>query len=289
MWVPMSESASCSVVPSTGVGPDTGSFSAFALGGGAEVGFVIHLDTNALELGVALDAPWAKLVLDSRHPRRGRRRDRIASVRNLHGTWIASGSRVMRKTCMLLALLLAATTAWADAPGATPTMDRPMTVHIRPPKHESTATVLTLAGIAAPFVLTYLTYERNTDNPMYAPIGGITGLVLPAMGHWYAGRVGTYGMLLRLGGLMSAVVGLSYLDDADRCDRGEQVSDGCAPSNRTTGRVAIAIGLATWASSWVYDVVSARREVRRYNRRTTVQIMPILAPNTSGVAIGGAF
>ena len=48
-----------------GVGPDTGSFSAFALGGGAEVGFVIHLDTNALELGVALAAAWAKTESDS--------------------------------------------------------------------------------------------------------------------------------------------------------------------------------------------------------------------------------
>ena len=168
-------------------------------------------------------------------------------------------------------------------------MYQPMTAHLRQPKHESTATVLTLAGIAAPFVLTYLTYEPNTDNPMYAPIGGITGLVLPAMGHWYTGRIGTYGMLLRLGGLTSALIGLSYLDDADRCSRGEQVSDGCAPSDRTTGRVAIALGLATWASSWVYDLASARREVRRYNRRTTVQIMPILAPTTSGVALSGAF
>jgi hypothetical protein len=92
------------------------------------------------------------------------------------------------KTVTLLALMFAATTASADSPGATPTVDRPMTVQLRPPKRESTATVLTLAGIAAPFVLAYPTYERSTDNPMYAPLGGITGLVLPAMGHWYAGR-----------------------------------------------------------------------------------------------------
>ncbi len=186
-------------------------------------------------------------------------------------------------------LLFAGTTAWAEPPGATAPIDKPMEVHIRPPKHESTATLLTLAGIAIPFALTYLTYEPNTDNPMYAPIGGITGLVLPAMGHWYSGRVGTYGMLLRLGGLMSAMVGFSYLDDADRCARGEQVTDGCHASDRRDGRIAIGLGLATWASSWVYDVFSARREVRRFNRRTTVHILPMLARETTGVALGGAF
>lgn len=51
--------------PIDGVGPDTGSFRAFALGAGAEVGYVIQLDTNALELGVALDAAWAKTGSDS--------------------------------------------------------------------------------------------------------------------------------------------------------------------------------------------------------------------------------
>ncbi len=189
----------------------------------------------------------------------------------------------------VLVLVLAGSTAWANPPNATPPIDQPMVVHVRSQKHESTATLLTLAGIAIPFVLTYLTYEPNTDNPVYAPIGGLTGLALPAMGHWYSGRVGTYGMLLRLGGLMSAMVGLSYLDDADRCARGEQVTDGCHANDRSTGRIAIGIGLATWASSWVYDVLSARREVRRFNRRTTVHIMPIFARETTGVSLGGSF
>jgi len=186
-------------------------------------------------------------------------------------------------------LVFAGTTAWAGPPGVTAPIDKPIEVHATRPKHESTATVLTLAGIAAPFALTYLTYEPNTDNPMYVPIGGITGLVLPAMGHWYSGRIGGYGMLMRLGGLMSAMVGLSYLDDADRCARGEQVPDGCLANDRAIGRVAIALGVATWAGSWGYDVFSARREVRRYNRRTTVQIVPVIAHNMTGFAIGGAF
>ncbi len=185
--------------------------------------------------------------------------------------------------------LLAVAPASAAPPGETAPVDKPMVVHLKPAKRASTATALTLVGIATPFLLTYLTYEPNTDNPMYAPIGGITGLVLPAMGHWYTGRVGTYGMLIRLGGLVIAGVGLSYLDDADRCDRGEQVTDGCQANARTIGRVSLGLGLATWASSWVYDVISARREVRRYNQRTTVQIMPMLAHDTTGVTIGGAF
>ncbi len=178
-------------------------------------------------------------------------------------------------------------TASAAPPSETAPVE-PIVVHIRPAKHESTATALTVAGIALPFALTYLTYEPDTDNPMYAPIGGITGLILPAAGHWYAGRVGTYGMLMRLGGLTVAMVGLQYLDDAKRCDRGEQVPDGCFASDRTVGRVTLGVGLATWAGSWVYDIMSARREVRRHNQRTTVQLVPMVGP-TTGVSLGGAF
>jgi hypothetical protein len=188
----------------------------------------------------------------------------------------------------LLVLVLLAGTAAAAPPSETATVE-PMVVHIKPAKRESTATVLTIAGIAAPFALTYLTYEKDTDNPMYAPIGMMTGIVLPAAGHWYTRRIGGYGMLVRLGAFMVGMVGLQYLDDADRCDRGEPVADGCFASDRTVGHVSLGVGAAMWAGSWVYDVWSARREVRRYNRRTTVQIMPMVSRDATGVTIGGAF
>ena len=188
-----------------------------------------------------------------------------------------------------LLLVLAGTATASAAPPSETAPREDMVVHVEPQKSETTATLLTAAGIAVPIALTYLTYEPDTDAPMYAVIGGTTGLLLPSIGHWYSGRFGTYGLVMRLTGLMFTMVGLDYLDDADRCDRGEQVTDGCDPDNRAIGRVSLGLGIATWAGSWVYDVLSARREVRRYNERTTVRLTPLLARDATGVSISGAF
>jgi len=154
-------------------------------------------------------------------------------------------------------------------------------------KSESTATMLTLAGVATPFLLTALTYEPDTDNPMYVAVGFMSGLVLPAAGHWYTRRIGTYGILMRFGALVVFGTGLSYLDDADRCARGEPVTDGCHRSDRTVGKITMGAGIAAWVGSWAYDVMSARLEVRRYNERRRLLFMPLTAQHTLGIAIGG--
>jgi hypothetical protein len=186
---------------------------------------------------------------------------------------------------VLALIVIAGGVAHASPPGETP----PLESVVYDAKSETTATVLTLAGIATPFALTYLLYEPDTDNPMYASVGMMTGLFMPAIGHWYTRRVGTYGILMRFGALVAFGVGVQYLDDADRCARGEQVPDGCFASDRAMGRASVGLGLATWAGSWVYDVWSARREVRRRNARKTIQILPMAAQGTTGFAIGGAF
>lgn len=187
-------------------------------------------------------------------------------------------------------VLVAVSTSIASAePPSESAPIAPMEVQVRPPKSETTATALTLAGIALPFAATYMMYEPHTDNPVWAPYGLILGLTLPAAGHWYSGRIGGYGMLIRLGAFTTAMVGYSFVDDAKRCARGEQVPDGCQAGDREIGYAAIGIGIAAWASSWVYDVMSARREVRRHNERAKVQLVPMVVRGASGVAVGGSF
>jgi len=185
----------------------------------------------------------------------------------------------------LIVIVASAGYAQASPPGQTEAF-QPIIVD---EKSETTATVLTVAGIAAPIALTALLYEENTDNPVAIPYGVMTGMFLPAIGHWYTRKVGTYGMLMRFGALVSFGVGVQFLDDADKCDRGIEVEGGCLGGERGVGRVAIGLGIATWAGSWGYDIWSARREVRRRNARKTLHLLPITTQHTTGVALGGTF
>ena len=191
----------------------------------------------------------------------------------------------MKLILTLIVIVASAGYAQATPPGQTEAF-HPIVVD---EKSETTATVLTVAGIATPVALTALLYEPDTDNPMYLPVGLMTGLFMPAIGHWYTRKVGTYGMLIRLGGFTMLGVGLGYLADANNCDRGIEVEDGCLGNERGIGRVALGLGAATWAGSWVYDIWSARREVRHWNSRKTLHLLPITTQHTTGVALGGTF
>ncbi len=180
--------------------------------------------------------------------------------------------------------------ASAAPPGEAPHGEPPPTeTRVLGGKSENVATALTIAGIAAPFALGALTYEPNTDFPIYAPIVAIGSLFGPALGHLYSNRIGTYGIAMRLGALTVGMVGWQYVDDANKCARGEEPADGCIDGSRPVGKVLIGVGLAAWAGSWVYDLYSARREVRRYNERRTVQVFPTASSTGAGFALGGTF
>lgn len=124
----------------------------------------------------------------------------------------------------------------------------------------------------------------DIDEGGFAAMGITLGWFMPAAGHWYAGRIGTYGILARLGGVSLFMAGVSEIDDAKKCARGIEVTDGCDGVSRGAGRAMIGIGSALYIGSLVYDFMSSRREVREYNWHHRIQVLP----TTNGVAVAGA-
>jgi hypothetical protein len=156
-------------------------------------------------------------------------------------------------------------------------------------KSEDVATALTVAGIVVPAALFANGFRPGVeagDGQFMLGIVGMIGMIPgPAAGHWYTGHVGTYGMLARFGGYVFMIAGASMIEEANRCARGEQVSDGCEGADRNVGRVMVGAGIFAVAGSWAYDIL----EVRRQARASRVQIVPVIAPGSAGLVLGGSF
>lgn len=190
---------------------------------------------------------------------------------------------------LLVGVLMVANVAvaHAQAPGETSTVtSTAFTFHKKDPNK---ATLLTGLGIAVPAAILTLGLTTDVDEGGTAGMGFALGWIMPAAGHWYAGRVGTYGILARLGGISFFMAGISEIDDAKKCARGIEVYDGCDGVSRGAGRALVGVGATLYIGSLVYDFVSSRREVHEYNRRHAVQLAPFTTQGSTGLAVTGAF
>lgn len=189
---------------------------------------------------------------------------------------------------LLVGVMVVATTALAhaQAPGEAASVPTELTLHTKDPNK---ATLLTGLGIAVPIAMVTYGVTTDIDEGGLAAMGITLGWFAPAAGHWYAGRVGTYGFLARMGGVVFFMTGVSELDDAKKCARGIEVTDGCDGVSRGVGRAAIGLGVSLYAGSLVYDFMSSRREVRDYNSHHKIQVMPMMTGSSTGLAVGGAF
>lgn len=194
----------------------------------------------------------------------------------------------MRSLVVGVILVANLAVAHAEAPGETVAVTTTEVTHHR--KDPNKATLLTGLGIAVPAAILTLGLTTDIDEGGTAGMGLVFGWIAPAAGHWYAGRVGTYGLLARMGGVTFFGAGLSEIDDAKKCARGIEVPDGCDGVSRGVGRAMVGIGATLYVGSLVYDFVASRREVREHNRRhTTVEVAPLLTRNSTGLALAGTF
>jgi hypothetical protein len=170
---------------------------------------------------------------------------------------------------IVLGLLLVASTATAQAPGETQPMP--------PKKSVVNAYLVTVAAMSTPMAIGML-ISGDSDEGTRADVGGMiatAGAVFgPTAGQWYAGRVWTPGLTLRIAA--AGVVGAMVLREHQE------------PLELGT----IVIGLTTvgalWGTGMVWDLVTLPSTVRRYNREHAVVVAPLVG-NTTGLAVGGTF
>ncbi len=204
----------------------------------------------------------------------------------------------MKVALALLSSLALAAPALAEPPGLTQPSPRPLDEPLKLSRRsENLATGFTLAGIVLPSALIYEGMRESADPRSEDGDGGLTamGIVLafpgPAVGHWYAGHLGGIGLLARAVGIPLFLVGDSHLGRIERCGRGEvEASDiYCKDLSRTKGRAYVATGLALTVGSWVYDLITSRREIARFNATRAFVVAPTVLPGGAGAAVAGSF
>lgn len=194
---------------------------------------------------------------------------------------------------LTVALSLAATSvAHAQAPGQTRPLDPDAIDSIgatgatgdEGPKNPGTALLLSLGGTAASAALVIAGGENDSAGMITA--GLVTSLVTPSLGEWYAGKPLTAGMGIRAASAAATMVGfaqaLSCIDAEGSCQSADSAG------------VLIAGGLIGYATGTIYDIATAPRVARAYNRHHAVTLQPAMVRTpggmtTVGVGIGGTF
>jgi hypothetical protein len=183
----------------------------------------------------------------------------------------------------LLILVLLSGTAFAQAPGAAPTIDPLFSKEVDspegPPKNLLSAYLITVASTSVPVMLGALAapddgHQATTfQNAM--GIVGIAGMVLgPSAGHWYAGEGVTTGLALRLTG--AAVIGGLVVGDPHANHVGMLIVGGIT-------------GVGLWEAGVIWDLATLPRSVRRYNKQHQVQLAPMAITSGSGLSVAGTF
>ncbi len=179
---------------------------------------------------------------------------------------------------MKLAALAVAATALATS---APAHAEPASASEIDGKSASSALLLSLGGTAASAGLYLVGVQR--EDPKFLVVGGLSGVLAPSFGHWYAGSYLTPGLGMRLGG--AALVGLGFSMSFSYPDE----------DHSTKAKVGEAIGIAgigLVAGGVIYDIATAGRAAKRWNAKH-LQVAPSVVSSgtqtTLGLGVSGAF
>jgi len=113
-------------------------------------------------------------------------------------------------------------------------------------------------------------------------IGGVSTVILPSAGHWYAGSSGALGLGMRAIGAAGLVWSLVKEGEDNVCD------EGCEPTNAQRAIGLTSLGL--YLAGTIVDIATAPAAARRHNRAVReVTIGPALHRGGAGVSIAGWF
>ena len=156
------------------------------------------------------------------------------------------------------------------------------------PSSERTALALSIGGTLGSWGLLIASSGMVDDRASAAialgSVGALGAVLGPSFGHWYAGKVATRGLGLRVGGIGSALLGLFLLVTDCPLDHEETLCDS------KIGLVTLIGGAGLFLGGTIDDIVTAPRRVRRRNQRLAgVALAPMVTPRSAGLALGGWF
>jgi hypothetical protein len=179
-----------------------------------------------------------------------------------------------RLVCALLVLAMLSTVASADDGK----------------KDETTAVVISVgAGLLLPVALIGASESTHGAGGLFA-LTGLSIILGPTAGHWYAGRAWTNATTVRLLASLTFAYGAVIAITSD-CE--DETTNSCESDANTAADVAL-VSLGVIAGSAIYDIATAGRSAREYNARH-FSVAPVVMPGppggqtTVGIGIGGSF
>ena len=151
-------------------------------------------------------------------------------------------------------------------------------------KNPGTAVAISAGFTAGAAALIFLAFDQESESLFQ--IGGLTALVAPSTGHWYAGRVVNPAMGVRVLAVGLGVAGGFALDSCKYFNAADDSEDpDCSVAIVTTVSAAFLYSLAT-----LYEIRDAASSARAYNRRHgwDVVVAPTAMPSASGASPGVA-
>jgi hypothetical protein len=192
-----------------------------------------------------------------------------------------------RDIMIAMAVVLCSSDGWAQPPG----MQEPTGVlAAKPVRKKKIGTAYLLSGgITHGGALALGVLAAFSDDRELAPAGvavfalsSAAVLLGPSAGHWYAGRIVTPGLVMRVGGVAAGVGAIALISDR------AEGEDAMAPLILTVWAMGGAIiGGAAW------DFATIPREVKRHNARVAplqLGLVPLVTKeHARGLSIVGAF
>ncbi|HEY5938942.1 MAG TPA: hypothetical protein VIU61_30020 [Kofleriaceae bacterium] len=120
-----------------------------------------------------------------------------------------------------------------------------------------------------------------TKSPAAGTVGLVGIMLGPTTGHWYSGRIVTWGLGLRVVGAVAATVGLVQALGHGDCH------DACG--SEPAGVILLPIGILAFAGGTLGDILTARGAAREYNEERRISIVPTVYAGTAGLGLAGRF
>lgn len=178
-----------------------------------------------------------------------------------------------------LAVLACAAPAFAQAPGQT----APLAPAPPPPAPRNPSVALglslgiTLGGAAL------LLGGASTHDGTVATLGVGVMYFGPSTGHWYASEVGGIGLGLRALAVVGAGVALVRAYGDAECEGDE----GPCPDDSTLITGLLVASATAWLGSTIYDIATAPRATRSWNRDHGVTFGPTAMRSAAGRSVPG--
>jgi hypothetical protein len=178
----------------------------------------------------------------------------------------------------LILMIALCGTAHAQTPGEASPQSEPDS------KSVAGAYALTVMATMVPLTVGVMGAEETSDDhpnrqAMFTGLG-VAALVLgPSAGHWYVGEGITTGLVIRTAA--AAGIGAIALAAPPR------MTEKSSPSGLVIA--GLIMGVGAWETGLIWDLATVPRSVHRYNKRHQLQLAPMAAPHTTGLALAGTF